>query len=133
MVGIRTYVRTRIVKQFFLEDGLLLASIVILIATTGVCFASLVGMYESIDIILIGASSTVLTEFIEHFTTEAKETNAMSVLWWLILFPIKVAYMSFFHKLTAQLRNLRIWWWCVSGFMVCDPSSCSRQFSTGGS
>ena len=108
-------------KRVFIEDGLLLASTIILITVTGICYASLPGLYDSIDLILIGAASTVLTEVIEHVTAEAKESLAMSVLWWLILFPIKLAYLAFFYKLTTQLKNLRIWWWCVAVFIVSEP------------
>lgn len=114
----RIYLRTFKLKQFALEDGILLFALVALFGVTVLCYVTMRDMYDLLDLLLFGTADAKLFDVIKTVPTEAKELNAMVTLWWLVLFPIKFAYLIFFRKLVFRLRRLRIWWWCVTVFTV---------------
>lgn len=78
-------------------------------------------IYDLLDLLLLDAADK-LFDVIEEIPTETKEVNAMAMLWWLVLFPIKFAYLFFFRKLVFRLKRIEIWWWCVTAFMVSTDS-----------
>lgn len=119
---IRIYVRAIKLKQFAIEDGLLLFAVAVLCAVTVLCYLTLNKMYNLIDLILLGMGDQLLLDVIMSIPKEYKEANAMSLLWWLVLFPVKFAYLFFFRKLVLRLGKIKTWWWCVTVFMVCADS-----------
>ena len=118
----RIYIRAIKLKQFAIEDGLLLFAVAVLCAVTVLCYLTLNNMYNLLDLILLGMGDRLLLDVIKTIPTEAKEANAMSMLWWLVLFPVKFAYLFFFPKLVSRLGKIETWWWCVTVFMVCADS-----------
>lgn len=118
----RIYIRAIKLKQFAIEDGLLLFAVAILCAVTVLCYLTLDNMYNLLDLILLGMGDQLLFDVIKTIPTEAKEANTMSMLWWLVLFPVKCAYLLFFRKLVFRLKKIETWWWCVTVFMVCADS-----------
>lgn len=122
--AVRIYIRAFKLKQLALEDGLLLFAVAVLCGVTILCYATVRDIYNFLDLILLGAADKILLDVIEAKPTEAKETSAMAMLWWLVIFPIKFAYLFFFRKLIFRLKKIKIWWWCVTVFMV-RPKACS--------
>ena len=114
----RTYIRARIVKQFSTEDVLLLFAVICLCAVTGLAYSSIHNLYDSLAVILHGVESGLLFNLLEEIPKTSKENNAATTLWWLIIFPVKLAYLFFFRRLISRVRELNIWWWCVIGFTV---------------
>lgn len=120
--AIRTYIRFIKLKQFAIEDGLLLFAVAILGGVTVVYYLALNNMYELIDPILLGLGDQLLSDIFKNISTESKESNAVAILSWLVIFPIKFAYLFFFRKLVSRLGKIETWWWCVVVFMVCAES-----------
>lgn len=120
--AIRTYIRVIKLKQFAIEDGLLLFAVAILGGVTVVYYLALNNMYELIDPILLGMGDQLLVDILKNISTESKESNAGAILSWLVLFPIKFAYLFFFRKLVTRLGKIQKWLWCVMACMVCAES-----------
>ena len=114
----RAYIRARILKQLAIEDGLLLFAVICLCATTILNYVALSNLYNALDVILLG-SGTQLGNLLGEVPTESKEQDAAATLWWLVIFPVKLAYLFFFRKFILRVRVLNTWWWCVIAFMVC--------------
>ena len=90
-----------------------------LATVTPIYYKNFVGIYDTMEVVLEGPTSSLLTWVSDHTTSITKQSEIMASLWWLVVFPIKLAYLAF-YRLIAQFRRLRIWWWCVITFMVCD-------------
>lgn len=69
-------------------------------------------------IILHSRANELLFNLLEVIPTIAKEQNAASTLWWLVIFPVKLAYLLFFRQLISRVYNLHVWWWFVAIFTV---------------
>ena len=113
----RVYIRTRILKQLAIEDGLFVFAIICLCAATILYYVTLARLYSALEVILLG-SGPQLGHLLDEVSIDAKEEDANAVLWWLVILPIKLAYLFFFRKLILRMRVLNIWWWCVMAFMV---------------
>jgi hypothetical protein len=128
----RAYIRARILKQFSIEDFLLLFAIVCLIATTGLGFATLQDQYDAqnLQIILNDPNSNQLYELIDeipnidHDIRAAKTENAAGTLWWFVIFPVKLAYLFFFRRLIFRIYRLNVWWWFVVCFTIPAGFTC---------
>ena len=120
----RFYIRARILKQWAIEDAFIILAVVCLCATTALNFATLRHLYDSLDVILQGFGSELIFTVLEEVSATAKKSDAMATLWWLVLFPVKLAYLFFFRKLIRRLRYLNIWWWCVIAFMIPAAIGC---------
>lgn len=118
----RIYIRVIKLKQFTIEDGLLLFAVAILCAVTVLYYLTLDNMYNLLDLILLGMGDRLLLDVIKAIPRESKEANTLSMLNWLVIFPVKFGYLFFFRKLVSRLRKIEIWWWCVTVFMVCADS-----------
>ena len=114
----RTYIRARILKQFSTEDVFLLFAVICLCCSTGLAYSAMQNLYDSLAVILHGGQSGLIFSILDHLPETSKETNAETTLWWLVIFPVKLAYLFFFRRLISRLRDLNTWWWCVIVFTV---------------
>lgn len=119
---IRTYIRAIKLKQFAIEDGLVLFAVTVLCAVTVLYYLTLNNMYNLLDLILLGMGDQLPLDVIMSIPKESKEANALAFLNWLVLFPVKFAYLFFFRKLVLRMGKIKTWWWCVTVFMVCADS-----------
>ena len=117
----RTYIRARILKQWGIEDGLLAFAVVCLCGTTVLNYLTVDYLYNALDVILLGTGNS-LGELLAQIPLMTKEADAAAALWWLVIFPVKLAYLFFFRRLIIRLEGLSRWWWCVMVFMVCWAS-----------
>ena len=63
-------------------------------------------------------SGSQLSNSLDEISVNTRKEYAIGILWWLVIFSVKLAYLVFFRKLVLHLRALTIWWWCVITFMV---------------
>lgn len=121
---IRTYIRAIKLKQFAIEDGLVLFAVTVLCAVTVLYYLTLNNMYNLLDLILLGMGDQLPLDVIMSIPKESKEANALAFLNWLVLFPVKFAYLFFFRKLVLRMGKIKTWWWCVTVFMVPAAIAC---------
>jgi hypothetical protein len=105
-------------KQFLADDYLLLFAVIILIAVTGLAFAVIKHQYDMLTVILHGADPSLLFDVLGEIPEISKEENIVSTLWWLVIVPVKLAFLTFFRRLANRIRNLRLWCDVVIVFTV---------------
>ncbi len=116
--AIRTYIRARILRQFSTEDVLLMLAVLCLIGTTALAYSTMQGHYGLLAVVPHVGGSGLLFKLFAKIPEISKKSNAASTLWWFVLFPVKLAYLFFFRRLSGHLRGLTIWWWCVVPFTI---------------
>ena len=114
----RAYIRARILKQFSIDDVLLLLAVICLCGVTGLSYAVMQHLYNSLAVILHNAETSIIFDLLVQIPTISKESNAAATIWWFVLFPVKLAYLCFFRRLIFRVRGLNIWWWCVLIFTI---------------
>ena len=78
----RTYIRTFVVRQFFVEDGLLLFAIICLCVVTGLDLSNNQHLYDSLAVILHGLDLAILIKTLgdpRYFQTQQRSFSAMVV------------------------------------------------------
>lgn len=106
------------IKQFFVEDGLLLFAMASLCATTGLAITNMQDLYNSLAAILQGPNLEILLESLHRIPIITRRNNAASILWWCVIFPIKLAFLFFFRRLIIRLPRMYVWWWCGLAFTI---------------
>ena len=114
----RSYIRICINKKVYVEDFILVLSVVSLCASTGLGYASLKAEYEMIQLVLHGFGDDLAFKVLGEIPTISKEMNAMTNIWWLVIFSVKMAFLFFFRRLISRLRTLEIWWWFATTLTV---------------
>ena len=114
---VRCWIRHWVLRQFAIEDGIIVLAVVCLVATTALYYLTVQNLYDELAVILYGFGANLMS-VLESIETEAKLANAMAILWWLVLFPIKLAYLFFFHRLIDRVWKLKWYWWFVTLFLV---------------
>ena len=109
--AIRAYIRTFVVRQFLVEDGLLLFAIIGLCVVTGLNLSNMQQLYDSLAVILHGPDLALLIKTLAEIPHISRRNNAVSVLWWFVLFPAKLAFLFFFRRLIVRSPRLYMWWW----------------------
>lgn len=104
----RTYIRTFIVRQVFVEDGLLLFAVICLCVVTVLDLKDTQLLYDS-----HGPDLALLMRTLAEIPETARRTKAAPVLWWCVVFPAKLAFLFFFRRLIVRLPTLYMWWWCA--------------------
>lgn len=128
----RTCIRTLVVKQFLVEDALLLLAVVCLCGTTGLAFSNMHSLYNTLAVILHGPDLTQLVDTLNQIPEISKRNNAAATLWWSVIYPVKLAFLFFFRRLIVRLPRLYIWWWVAlpltvlawAGALVADWLTC---------
>ena len=115
---IRSYIRIRIYKKVFVEDFLLLFAVVCLCVATALAYVTLPGQYASLQVILHGFDNGLAFGLLGKIPEVSKEENVASTIWWLVIFPVKLAFLFFFRRLISRMRGLNLWWWCSTAFTV---------------
>ena len=101
-----------------MEDGFLILAACSLIATTVFSYIDLSNLYSALLVVLGSSDTTNLFNVLALIETSTKISEALSTLWWLVLFPVKLAYLFFFRKLIDRLPRLKIYWWFMISFIV---------------
>lgn len=114
----RTYIRIRILKQFFTEDALLSFAVICLCATTALAYVGLQNQYDILAAILHNVSAESLFDLFDDIPRTSKLENAGPTLWWCVIFPVKLAWLFFFRRLIIRWKNLYIWWWCATAITL---------------
>ena len=120
---VRCYIRFRVLRQFAIEDGILLVAFACLIAATAINYVNLLSIYNVLAAILFGSGDT-LFQLLNDVEPSAKRTDAIVTLWWLVLYSVKLAYLFFFRKFIDRVPRMRIYWWCVICFLIPSAIVC---------
>ncbi|KAL8906158.1 MAG: hypothetical protein Q9207_002191 [Kuettlingeria erythrocarpa] len=112
----RTYIRTFVVKQFLVEDGLLLFAVVCLCGTTGLAFRNMPSLYNILAVILHGPDLQRLVETLHEIPEISKRNNAAATLWWAVIYPVKLAFLFFFRRLIQQESSIAVTVVSISAF-----------------
>lgn len=107
----RNYIRTFVVKQFLVEDALLLFAVVSLCGSTVLAFSNMHSLYNILAVILHGPDLGQLLDTLNQIPEVSKRNNAASTLWWCVIYPVKLAFLFFFRRLIVRLPKLYMWWW----------------------
>ena len=94
-----------------------------LVATTTLYYLSLWLVYDEPGLPLLGSGGNVATVISSvEVVTKLITTNAL--LWWFVVFPVKLAFLVCFHRLIdrALAYRLRLFWWFVTVSLVCSSS-----------
>ncbi|KAL8641516.1 MAG: hypothetical protein Q9228_001679 [Teloschistes exilis] len=81
-------------KQFFTEDFMLAFAVICLCGSTALVVASLQEQYDELAVILHSSTFDPTLEFIEKLPKTLAMNNAASTLWWLVIFPVKLAFFG---------------------------------------
>lgn len=101
-----------------IEDTLLAFAVLCLCATTVLSYLAVDYLYDALDVILLKGGQD-LGKLLAEVPKMTRISEAAACLWWMVIFPVKLAYLFFFRRLIVHLRALYIWWWCVFVFTVC--------------
>lgn len=102
-------------KQFLVEDGLLLFAVVCLCGTTALAFSNMPSLYDILAVILDGPEVQLRPDFerllssLFEIPEISKRNNAAATLWW-AFYPVKLAFLFFFRRLIVRLPSLYAWW-----------------------
>ncbi|KAI4155734.1 MAG: hypothetical protein L6R39_001186 [Caloplaca ligustica] len=116
--GARCYIRTFVVKQFLVDDALLLFAVICLCVTTGLDLDNVQSLYDSLAVILHGPDMNLLLKTLDQIPRISRHNNAAATLWWCVIYPVKLAFLFFFRRLIVRLPKLYVWWWWVLGITV---------------
>lgn len=80
--------------------------------------------YDALAVLPHNRENELQFDFFQIILTISKKQDAATTLWWLVLFPVKFAYLLFFRRLISCVHYLlNIWWWFVVIFTV--PAGCT--------
>jgi len=54
----------------------------------------------------------------------AKLENAVTTVWFFLLFAVKLSYLCFFRRLICRVQSLNRWWWCAVAFTIPAGLAC---------
>ena len=115
---IRSYVGIRIHKKVHVEDYILLFAVVSLCGATGLAYATLTAQYAMIQLVLHGFENSLTFELLAEIPRISKQENAVTNIWWAVIFSVKMAFLFFFRRLISRLRSLNVWWWVATTLTV---------------
>ena len=114
----RIYIRTFVVRQFYTEDGLILFAVLALCSTTGLAISNLISLYESLAVILHGPNLSLLAKTLDKIPEISRRNNAAAMLWWCVIYPVKLAFLFLFRRLVVRLPKVYSWWWWASAITM---------------
>ena len=97
-------------SKFGAEDWVLLFAVVMLIGNTTLCYLLFPRLYRTLQVTLGTINSEILFEVLNEIPTESAEADAIAMLWWFTIYPVKLAYLLFFRKLISRLKRLTRYW-----------------------
>lgn len=89
-----------------------------LCAATGLAYATLTDQYALLQLILHGFEDDLAFQLLGEIPKISKLADSATNIWWLVIFSVKLAFLSFFRRLTSRLRSLRLWWWFATTLTV---------------
>ncbi|KAL9577985.1 MAG: hypothetical protein Q9203_007256 [Teloschistes exilis] len=120
-LAFRGYVRLRVFRRFFFDDGFLLLAWILLITNAGIWQNTVDDLYLIYGV-TIGAVQPP-ADLLDILTEYSQRTVAISVLNVFSLWSIKTSFLLFFHQLGNNVKGQRIIWWtaavaCFIGFAI---------------
>lgn len=74
--------------------------------------------YGDLAAILHKEGLAALLSLLATVERSSKLENSAATLWFLVIFGVKLAFLFFFRRLIIRWRNLYIWWWFATAFVV---------------
>ncbi|KAL8645630.1 MAG: hypothetical protein Q9226_007213 [Calogaya cf. arnoldii] len=107
----RIYVRAKLNRKIYVDDGFFSLAVVTLIGGTVMTYLDIPYIYLQQNV--QAGSQAPPADFIQQLLKSVKIQNAAVVLLSATIFAIKLAFLAFFRGLIRRLKKLEIWWWCV--------------------
>ncbi|KAL8850272.1 MAG: hypothetical protein Q9221_004782 [Calogaya cf. arnoldii] len=107
----RIYVRAKLNRKIYVDDGFFSLAVVTLIAGTVMTYLDIPYIYLQQNV--QAGSQAPPADFVQQLLKSVKIQNAAVVLLSATIFAIKLAFLAFFRGLIRRLKKLEIWWWCV--------------------
>ena len=101
---------------------MLLLSIVMLSATSGVVYQARDLLYIQVGVAMQGQRPP--GDFNDKMGKVIKLQNAFSMLVWATIFLVKFSFLVFFKRLVSRIKSLEIWWWTVFAIVACCGLVC---------
>ena len=120
---VRTYLRLRKFRRFFVDDYFFFFAALSLSAGSGLLYLDLPYLY-----IQVGVESGLQTpsaQFIQQIALDQKLVYAATILFWAATFGVKFSFLFLFKSLIRRVRYLNILWWCVLVVLVPSAILCS--------
>lgn len=114
-VFVRTVIRFRYQKQFFLDDVVLYFGVICLCVAVGLLLQFSEAMYAAEDYVITSASGYNRWSELARFQ---KNSDAYMALTYTTLFLVKFSFLLFFRILVRRVRKMIIYWWTVLAIMI---------------
>lgn len=117
----RAYVRLKVFRRFFIDDGFLLLAWILLLTSAALWQSMIDDLYLIFGVTVgtVQPPADILDILFAYF----HRTVAVSLLNIFSLWSIKASFLVFFHKLGNKVRGHNIIWWtavvaCFTGFAI---------------
>lgn len=114
-VLVRTVIRFRYQKQFFLDDAFLYLGVICLCAAVGLLVQFSNAMYLNQAINTGTGYPMIESSLLAQFD---KNSDVYFALTYTTLFSVKFSFLFFFRILVRRVRKMAIYWWTVLAIML---------------
>lgn len=127
----RIAIRLKISRRLYFDDAWASLALLILLGLALVLTVAIPSMYQVLN---VGAGlAKPDTNFMKNATFYLKLQFALTYLYWSCLWAVKACFLSFYHRLTKNLKYCRQVWWATViisvlsyiGAIITYPVSCS--------
>ncbi|KAL8949083.1 MAG: hypothetical protein Q9222_004773, partial [Ikaeria aurantiellina] len=127
----RIYIRVKLNRRLYIDDGFFLLAVVILIAGTVMTYIDIPYIYLQQNV--QAGNEAPPADFVQQLIKSVKIQDSAVVLLSAGIFAIKLSFLALFRGLIRRLRKLEVWWWLVLAIVI--PSSimliCSNFITCG--
>lgn len=107
----RIFVRAKLNRKVYLDDGFFFLALVTLVAGTVMTYVDIPYIYLQQNV--QAGTQAPPADFIQQLLKSVKIQDAAVVLLSATVFAVKLAFLAFFRGLIRRLKKLEMWWWCV--------------------
>lgn len=107
----RIAIRLKISRRLYFDDAWASLALLILLGLALVLTVAIPSMYQVLN---VGAGlAEPDTDFMKNATFYLKLQFALTYLYWSCLWAVKACFLSFYHRLTKNLKYCRQVWWAT--------------------
>lgn len=118
-VAARFYIRLRVQKQLFIDDGFLVVALCCLISAMGILYSVLVDKMYLAEVFVLGLPSANLPpDFVQQTLDYQKWVTITNMLLWCAIMAVKFSFLFLFWRLTNPIRPLVKYWWVITVYNV---------------
>ena len=121
-VAFRLYARLKTFKRLFLDDWLVIAAWMVMLATSILWQLFAPAMFEGYAV--ESGTEPFSMEFLRRDEKFLRSTGPLIILYYLCLWAVKFSLLAFFKRLASRLRSHRVWCWCVVAITTLAGAAC---------